>query len=322
MKNRYGQVLLVLGLCVGCSDGAEEFVQSDTVQQDLVFLQSDDVQGNTPVVSIVDKFKITSLGVDVNDVSWGKDDMEVSLCIKDTTTNTLVKCISDRDKSTYEGNTLLKDQYLVFDKGRNAYSKPGDVSPGTEYGLRLLLRTRDGIVRTTTKNFTCKWDPYWTDYNCKTDGFMGVAYNSGSEYGYTLALKNSFGTQSEATFWFSFKWVSSKITGTIPPRSSSANGDDGYEWHHFQPAIFNVGKVGARLKMSWGSADADLYGRAGNQPTLSTYSCRPHASGITQEECVVDPLTSWPFFSVRNTSTAIEARYELYLESGGLVPII
>jgi serine protease len=47
-----------------------------------------------------------------------------------------------------------------------------------------------------------------------------------------------------------------------------------------------AGASNLRIEISGGSGDADLYVRAGNQPSISTYDCRPYLGG-SSETCVV-----------------------------------
>ncbi len=87
-------------------------------------------------------------------------------------------------------------------------------------------------------------------------------------------------------------WIASKIGGTTPPpgstllSQSSLSSTTTGTWRHF-PITVPAGATSLTVKQFNGTGDADLYVRAGSQPTLSAYNCRPYLSGNT-ETCTIN----------------------------------
>lgn len=59
------------------------------------------------------------------------------------------------------------------------------------------------------------------------------------------------------------------------------------EWRHFGPFTVGEGPLKATLRTLDAAGDADLYVRAGAQPTTEAFDCRPWAGGQTDETCAV-----------------------------------
>ncbi len=85
-------------------------------------------------------------------------------------------------------------------------------------------------------------------------------------------------------------WITSKISGVTPPTTTllsktSLSGASG-TWQHF-PITVPAGTTSLTVKQFNGTGDADLYVRAGSQPTLSAYNCRPYLGG-NSETCTIN----------------------------------
>lgn len=59
------------------------------------------------------------------------------------------------------------------------------------------------------------------------------------------------------------------------------------QWRHFGPFVVGEGPLQATLRTLDTNGDADLYVRAGAQPTDAAFDCRPWAGGQTDETCAV-----------------------------------
>ncbi len=72
------------------------------------------------------------------------------------------------------------------------------------------------------------------------------------------------------------------------PMSATEMGQVGTrEWRHFGPFVVGSGPLEATLQTLDADGDADLYVRAGAQPTAEQFDCRPWAGGQTAEICAV-----------------------------------
>jgi secreted trypsin-like serine protease len=86
-------------------------------------------------------------------------------------------------------------------------------------------------------------------------------------------------------------WIASKISGTTPPPGSTLLSQSSLAastgvWKHF-PITVPAGATSLTVKQFNGTGDADLYVRAGSQPTSTAYNCRPYLSGNT-ETCTIN----------------------------------
>jgi secreted trypsin-like serine protease len=97
-------------------------------------------------------------------------------------------------------------------------------------------------------------------------------------------------------------WIASKIGGTTPPpgstllSQSSLSGATG-TWKHY-PITVPAGATSLTVKQFNGTGDADLYVRAGSQPTSTAYNCRPYLSGNTETCTISAPAAGTWYVSV------------------------
>ncbi len=96
-------------------------------------------------------------------------------------------------------------------------------------------------------------------------------------------------------------WIASKIGTTPPPGStllsqSSLSGATG-TWKHY-PITVPAGATSLTVKQFNGTGDADLYVRAGSQPTSTAYNCRPYLSGNTETCTISAPAAGTWYVSV------------------------
>ncbi|HEX8705071.1 MAG TPA: trypsin-like serine protease, partial [Myxococcaceae bacterium] len=102
-------------------------------------------------------------------------------------------------------------------------------------------------------------------------------------------------------------WIATQMGSTPPPSTtllskSSLSGALNTFTHH----SFSVpsGTTSVTVKMSGGTGDADLYVRAGSQPTLSAYSCRPYLSGNNETCTFTTNVASGTWYASLNAYTA------------------
>jgi hypothetical protein len=100
-------------------------------------------------------------------------------------------------------------------------------------------------------------------------------------------------------------WINSTIGGTGGGATllsqSSLSGSTG-AWRHY-PITVPAGTTSLTVKSFNGTGDADLYVRAGSQPTLSAYNCRPYLSGNTETCTFTNPTAGTWYVSVYAYST-------------------
>jgi hypothetical protein len=101
-------------------------------------------------------------------------------------------------------------------------------------------------------------------------------------------------------------WITSKISGVTPPTTTllsktSLSGASG-TWQHF-PITVPAGTTSLTVKQFNGTGDADLYVRAGSQPTTTAYNCRPYLSGNTESCSFTNPAAGTWYVSVRGYSS-------------------
>jgi secreted trypsin-like serine protease len=99
-------------------------------------------------------------------------------------------------------------------------------------------------------------------------------------------------------------WISSKINGTTSTTllsKSSLSGAAG-SWQHF-PITVPSGSTSLTVKQFNGTGDADLYVRAGSQPTTTAYNCRPYLSGNTETCTISNPVAGTWYVSIQGYSS-------------------
>jgi secreted trypsin-like serine protease len=96
-------------------------------------------------------------------------------------------------------------------------------------------------------------------------------------------------------------WITSTIGGTgggtTLLNKSSLSGATG-SWQHF-PITVPAGATSLTVKQFNGTGDADLYVRAGSQPTTTAYNCRPYLSGNTETCTISNPVAGTWYVSVQ-----------------------
>jgi secreted trypsin-like serine protease len=100
-------------------------------------------------------------------------------------------------------------------------------------------------------------------------------------------------------------WISSKINAVPPPTTTlltrtGLSGSTGFQ--HFAITV-PAGTSSLTVTQSGGTGDADLYVRAGSQPTTSAYNCRPYLSGNDEICSIANPAAGTWYVSVRAYST-------------------
>lgn len=297
-----------------------------TVSEALTFSTSNDALGAAPgIVSIVDTFALSVVSARATDVSWSEDDAKVTICLRDDSTGSNVKCISARNKHTSAGETIpFATNRFSFSKGRNSSARPGDVGAGQSFSIWMRLETLDGINRSTSRSLRYTWDQasrtyYVNDYYDRPCGSVDLIVSPESAMTEQRTDDLMIGCQSAVDVTWKLSWQSTSIYGTIAARSGSGN--DGTEWHHFlplNPTWYGYSEtVGARLTST--SGNPDLYVRAGSWPTLTAYECAPLNGYTTTEQCTT-PGT-FRYYSVRNRNVVQAAAYQLQLVRGGITPI-
>jgi secreted trypsin-like serine protease len=101
-------------------------------------------------------------------------------------------------------------------------------------------------------------------------------------------------------------WITPKVSGTPPPTTtllsqSGLSGSTG-TWRHF-PITVPSGATSLTVNQAGGSGDADLYVRAGSQPTLSAYNCRPYKAGNAETCTFSSPTPGTWYVSVYGYSS-------------------
>ena len=104
-------------------------------------------------------------------------------------------------------------------------------------------------------------------------------------------------------------WINTTIGGgtTPPPTGSTLLSKTGVSgaassFQHFAITVPS-GATSLTVNQSGGTGDADLYVRAGSQPTTSTYTCRPYLSGNTETCTISKPAAGTWYVSVRGYSS-------------------
>jgi hypothetical protein len=88
------------------------------------------------------------------------------------------------------------------------------------------------------------------------------------------------------------------------------------QWKHYGP--FDVAQAKTLTATLTGTGDVDLYVRKGAQPTLTSYDCRPYASGSSESCSVVGPGAV--YVSVNGYATTSDYQLAVrYTEGGGIV---
>jgi secreted trypsin-like serine protease len=97
-------------------------------------------------------------------------------------------------------------------------------------------------------------------------------------------------------------WITPKINGVIPPTTTLLNQTNlsgaASTWRHF-PITVPAGSSTLTVTQSLGTGDADLYVRAGSQPTTTAYNCRPYLSGNNETCTISNPAAGTWYVSVR-----------------------
>jgi len=65
-------------------------------------------------------------------------------------------------------------------------------------------------------------------------------------------------------------------------------------WSATYTETVQAGRTGT-FAISGGTGDADLYVRAGSEPTTTSYSCRPYKTG-NNESCTFTPSTTTTYY--------------------------
>ncbi|QRK09701.1 trypsin-like serine protease [Archangium violaceum] len=212
---------------------------------------------------------VTNTGVTARVTGWGTLTSGGST-LPDTLQTVDVKIISNSQaQSSYPSESIGADQLGAAAAGKD--SCQGD-SGGPLTVLKGSTRVLAGVV---------SWG-----YGCADSRYPGM-YARVSEFE---------------------SWITSKIGGGggEPPPSTllSKTGLSGASssWQHFAITVPS-GATSLTVSQSGGTGDADLYVRAGSQPTTSAYNCRPYEDGNTESCSFSNPTAGTWYVSVRGYSS-------------------
>lgn len=205
---------------------------------------------------------VTNPGVVARVTGWGT--LSSGGSSPDTLQTVDVNVVSNSSAQTsYPNETITADQLAAAAPGKD--SCQGD-SGGPLTVLKGTTRVLAGVV---------SWG-----YGCADSRYPGM-----------YARVSSFET-----------WITSKINGTTPPTttllSKSSLSGASSSWQHF-PITVPAGTTSLTVKQFNGTGDADLYVRAGSQPTTTAYNCRPYLSGNNETCSFTNPVAGTWYVSVR-----------------------
>jgi secreted trypsin-like serine protease len=210
---------------------------------------------------------VTNTGVVARVTGWGTLSSGGST-LPDTLQTVDVNVVSNSSAQTsYPNETIGADQLAAAAPGKD--SCQGD-SGGPLTVLKGSTRVLAGVV---------SWG-----YGCADARYPGM-----------YARVSEFET-----------WITSKINGVTPPTTTllsktSLSGASG-TWQHF-PITVPAGTTSLTVKQFNGTGDADLYVRAGSQPTTTAYNCRPYLSGNNETCSITNPAAGTWYVSVRGYSS-------------------
>jgi len=209
---------------------------------------------------------VTNTGIVSRVTGWGT--LSSGGSSPDTLQTVDVNIVSNSSAQTsYPNETITADQLAAAAPGKD--SCQGD-SGGPLTVLKGSTRVLAGVV---------SWG-----YGCADSRYPGM-----------YARVSSFES-----------WIASKISGTptgttLLSQSNLSSTTTGV-WKHFSITV-PAGSTSLTVKQFNGTGDADLYVRAGSQPTLSAYNCRPYLSGNTETCTINAPASGTWYVSVYAYST-------------------
>jgi V8-like Glu-specific endopeptidase len=209
---------------------------------------------------------VTATGVVSRVTGWGT--LSSGGSSPDTLQTVDVNILSNSSaQSSYPNETITADQLAAAAPGKD--SCQGD-SGGPLTVMKGSTRVLAGVV---------SWG-----YGCADSRYPGM-----------YARVSSFES-----------WINSTIAGTgggttLLSQSNLSSTTTG-TWKHF-PITVPAGATSLTVKQFNGTGDADLYVRAGSQPTLSAYNCRPYLSGNTETCTINAPAAGTWYVSVYAYST-------------------
>jgi secreted trypsin-like serine protease len=220
-----------------------------------------------PLVTAADASAgVTNTGVVVRVTGWGT--LSSSGSSPDTLQTVDVNIVSNSSAQTsYPQETITADQLAAAAPGKD--SCQGD-SGGPLTALKGTTRVLAGVV---------SWG-----YGCADSRYPGM-----------YSRVSSFES-----------WITPKISATPPPTTTllskaSLSGATG-TWQHFAITV-PAGASTLTVKQFNGTGDADLFVRAGSQPTATAYNCRPYLSGNT-ETCTISAPAAGTWYVSINAYTA------------------